>query len=202
MKNNEINYHKFSDFLVGKLNKKTVSDIKQRIAANVIVNWDAMAYHRLCQPNLTLNQVSNQSLNNNQLTYDILKYLQTENIVKKTTVKCDKTKNLFVYYSITDNFNLIKNDYIYRYESESWAGFDFWVDFYNIYNENHNLFEEIEYSFKFAVANYKHTEAKINKANKIKNDYILKISSERDFSLRFQMKEEVISIIENIIRHN
>lgn len=194
----EINYHDFSCFLKGKFNLEN-EDIKKSIAANILVNWDSLAYYGHTKSDLTLHEISEHALYDNELTFNLLRYLISEKIVKKSLVKCKETNNIFVYYTLSDNFHCIKNDYIYRYESERWNGFKEWELSYNIYVENKEFYDEIEYSLKYWTAFLKHTESSFNKANYIKNDYILKISTECDYDKRFQLKEEALSKIEYVI---
>tara|TARA_Y100000588_G_scaffold210270_1_gene224300 strand:+ start:127475 stop:128071 length:597 start_codon:yes stop_codon:yes gene_type:complete len=195
----EINYHKFANFLIDKLENKEQSEIKKSIAANIIVNWDSLCYYGHSKYNLTLNEISNHSLHNDELTFEILEYLKSENIVKKTPIKCSQTKNIFTVYTVTENFKYIKNDYIHRHE-KNWIGFESWLENFQIYIENNQFFEEIEGSFKYFSSVYDLDEDSLVKAQQIKSDYIVKIATEKSYDIRFALKEEVIFKLERFFQ--
>ena len=195
----EINYHKFANFLIDKLENKKQSEIKKSIAANIIINWDSLCYYGHSKYNLTLNEISNHSLHNDELTFEIFEYLISEKIAKKTLVKCPQTKNIFTVYTLTENFKYIKDDYIHRHE-ENWIGFESWIENFKLYIENTQLFEEIEYSFKFFSSAYDIDEDSLVTAQQIKSDYIVKIAKEKNYDIRFALKEELIVKLERFFQ--
>lgn len=185
----EINYHKFSNFLQEEIKPSGNTAIMHSLAIGTLVNWDALSYYGHLSSNIRIQELSEHSGLSLEQAFQVVKYLTMSGVLKREVIK--KGDDVVFYYCINERFYDIKNKYVSTYELD-WDGVLSWDIYYKTYKQNRVLFHQIDSFLKLTISENNISGDSEKKLNIIKNEYILKIAREMSYDVRVSLKTEAI----------